>query len=45
MNTAPAGPVYRESMDGIVLLVNRDGKVVAPYMTGKVPKEVQIGLA
>lgn len=43
--TATAGVVYRESMDGIALVVRRGERIVATYSVGRVPKEVQLNVA
>jgi hypothetical protein len=41
-STSTAGAVYRESMDGICLVVKHGDRVVATYTTGRVPAEVQL---
>jgi hypothetical protein len=43
--TSTAAAVYRESMDGICLVVKHGDRVVSTYTTGKVPKEVQLEMA
>ena len=43
-STSTSAAVYRESMDGICLVIKAGERVVATYTTGKVPKEVQIEL-
>ena len=40
--TSTAAAVYRESMDGICLVIKHGNRVVSTYTTGKVPKEVQV---
>ena len=39
--TGVAGAVYRESMDGIALVVRQGDRIVSTYTVGKVPEEVQ----
>ena len=43
-STSTAGAVYRESMDGICLVVKLGDRIVATYTTGKVPKELPLEL-
>lgn len=40
--SSTAGAVYRESMDGITLVVRKGDRIVATYTTGKVPKELPL---
>lgn len=44
-STAYSGALYRESMDGICLVVKRGDRIVATHTIGKVPKEVLIELS
>ena len=41
-STAYSGALYRESMDGIYLVVKRGDRIIATHTIGKVPKEVPI---
>lgn len=42
--SSTAGAVYRESMDGITLVVRKGDRIVATYTTGKVPRELPLEL-
>ena len=41
-STATAAAVYRESMDGICLVIKHGSRIVATHTTGRVPKELQV---
>ena len=43
--TATEGAMYRESMDGIYLLVKHRGRIVATHSIGRVPKELPMEMA
>ena len=42
--TSTAAAVYRESMDGIYVVIKHGNRVVSTYSTGKVPKEVPLDM-
>ena len=44
-STASAAAVYRESMDGIYLVVKHGDRIVATHSFGKVPKEVPLEMS
>lgn len=44
-STAYSGALYRESMDGIYLVVKHRGRIVATHSIGRVPKELPMEMA
>lgn len=43
--TGVAGALYRESMDGIALVVRQGERIVSTYTVGRVPKDVQLNVS
>jgi hypothetical protein len=41
-STAAAGALYRESMDGICLVIKHGDRIVARHVHGKVPQQTQL---